>query len=145
MEAQIGLLSAVIVAVLAIIGQIIVHKMQRKDTLTDSAADNDKKILEKLQSIGEEMGELREAIEDCQEQLKEERVIQARIRILRFADEILLGRKHTKDHFDQVMDDITRYEFYCANHPDFPNNITIASTEIIKQNFKESFEKNDFL
>ena len=145
MEAQIGLLSAVIVAVLAIIGQIIVHKMQRKDTLTDSAADNDKKILEKLQSIGEEMEELREAIEDCQEQLKEESVIQARIRILRFADEILLGRKHTKDHFDQVMDDITRYEFYCANHPDFPNNITIASTEIIKQNFKESFEKNDFL
>lgn len=145
MEAQIGLLSAVIVAVLAIVGQIIVHKMQRKDTLTDSAADNDKKILEKLQSIGEEMEELREAIEDCQEQLKEESVIQARIRILRFADEILLGRKHTKDHFDQVMDDITRYEFYCANHPDFPNNITIASTEIIKQNFKESFEKNDFL
>lgn len=145
MEAQIGLLSAVIVAVLAIVGQIIIHKMQRKDTLTDSAADNDKKILEKLQSIGEEMEELREAIEDCQEQLKEESVIQARIRILRFADEILLGRKHTKDHFDQVMDDITRYEFYCANHPDFPNNITIASTEIIKQNFKESFEKNDFL
>lgn len=145
MEAQIGLLSAVIVAVLAIVGQIIVHKMQRKDTLTDSAADNDKKILEKLQSIGEEVEELREAIEDCQEQLKEESVIQARIRILRFADDILLGRKHTKDHFDQVMDDITRYEFYCANHPDFPNNITVASTEIIKQNFKESFEKNDFL
>lgn len=145
MEAQIGLLSAVIVAILAIVGQIIVHKMQRKDTLTDSAADNDKKILEKLQSIGEEVEELREAIEDCQEQLKEESVIQARIRILRFADDILLGRKHTKDHFDQVMDDITRYEFYCANHPDFPNNITVASTEIIKQNFKESFEKNDFL
>lgn len=145
MEAQIGLLSAVIVAVLAIVGQVIVHKMQRKDTLTDTAANDNKKIFDKLQTISTEVVELKDTIEECQEQLKEESVIQARIRILRFADEILIGRKHTKDHFDQIMDDITRYEQYCSMHPHFPNNITVTSTQIIKENFKDSFEKNDFL
>ena len=45
-----------------------------------------------------------------------------RYRILRFDDEIRHDEKHTKEHFDQIMDDITKYELYCASHPDFPNN-----------------------
>ena len=33
-----------------------------------------------------------------------------RYRILRFNDEILHEQRHTKEHFDQILDDITRYE-----------------------------------
>lgn len=43
------------------------------------------------------------------------------------------------------MDDITRYEHYCQKHPNFPNNITTTSIELIKNTYKECFLTNDFL
>lgn len=45
-----------------------------------------------------------------------------RYRILRFNDEILHEQRHTKEHFDQILDDITRYEKYCDEHPEYENN-----------------------
>ena len=43
----------------------------------------------------------------------------ARVRILRFGDEVLHGAEHSKEHFDQILLDITEYENYCDEHKDF--------------------------
>lgn len=69
----------------------------------------------------------------------------ARTRILRFCDEILHGVLHTKEHFDQTLRDITAYEQYCDDHPEFENSCAVLTIQKIKDTYMEHLEKNDFL
>lgn len=71
--------------------------------------------------------------------------ISVRIRILRFGDEILQGVHHSKDSFDQVLEDITTYEHYCESHPCFKNNMTQLTVRRIKEVYEERLRLNDFL
>lgn len=75
------------------------------------------------------------------EKVDENQAINIRVRILRFEDEIQMGKIHSKDSWDQVMDDINRYETYTESHPKFKNNITVASTQHIKNKYVELLEK----
>lgn len=70
--------------------------------------------------------------------------IECRVRILSFGDEVLHGKKHSKDSFDQVLTDITTYELYCDAHKDFHNNITVLTSQRIKALYEERLSKNDF-
>lgn len=68
-----------------------------------------------------------------------------RIRILRFGDEILHGQEHSKEHFDQVLQDITEYQQYCKDHPGFKNNMTELTTRQIMSTYSELWEEHRFL
>lgn len=68
-----------------------------------------------------------------------------RTRILRFGDEIMHNVPHSKEHFDQVLRDIARYDAYCKEHPGFENNVTTLTSQRIKECYKERLEKGDFL
>ena len=57
----------------------------------------------------------------------------------------LHGVLHSKDHFDQILTDITEYERYCAAHPNFKNNMTVLTSARIQEIYAERLEKNDFL
>lgn len=80
-------------------------------------------------------------------QVKEDErdAVTARVRILRFSDEIQHDVRHSKEHFDQILSDITTYEDYCVNHPQFKNNITILTIQNIKDIYCERLEKKDFI
>lgn len=67
-----------------------------------------------------------------------------RIRILRFGDEILHGVHHSKEHFDQTLLDITEYERYCRDHPDFINNMTELTSKHIMETYSACFEDRKF-
>ena len=67
------------------------------------------------------------------------------MRILRFADEILQGELHSREHFDEVLEDITEYNRYCARHPEFPNDKATLSIAHIERVYRARLEKNDFL
>lgn len=69
----------------------------------------------------------------------------ARVRILRFGDEILHNVKHSQEHFNQVLLDITEYEEYCEKHPEFRNNVTGITTKRIKATYEKCLEENSFL
>lgn len=69
----------------------------------------------------------------------------ARVRILRFADEILQGELHSREHFDEILEDITEYNRYCARHPEFPNDKATLSIAHIERTYRTRMEKNDFL
>lgn len=71
--------------------------------------------------------------------------VSARTRILRFGDEILHGVLHTKEHFDQTLKDITDYERYCEEHPEFENSCAVLTIKKIETTYMERLEKNDFL
>ena len=75
----------------------------------------------------------------------EENAENRRVRILRFSDELQHGVRHSQEHFDQILLDITVYNQYCADHKDFLNDRTVIATERIKSSYRTRLERNDFL
>ena len=69
----------------------------------------------------------------------------SRSHILRFGDELLHGVSHSKEHFDQILLDISKYEAYCEDHPEYLNNIANATIEHIKHTYQKCLEDNKFL
>ena len=155
-EALIGLASAIGVVVVKGIIDYIMDRRKRKDKLEDDKAEENNEILEAIRDlkadvagIKEDVGSVKAELEKTRKELKgdilEESVVQSRVRILRFADELGCDIKHSKDHFDQTMEDIARYTDYCEKHPEFKNDITNTSIELIRESFKERMKKHDFL
>lgn len=68
-----------------------------------------------------------------------------RTKILRFGDEILRGQKHSKDHFDEILQSITEYDIYCEDHKDFKNHMTDITAKRILDTYKQCLEENSFL
>lgn len=75
----------------------------------------------------------------------EDRAITARVRILSFADDMMSHKDHSKDSFDQVLCDIDQYDCYCTEHPNFKNNQTALSRELIIDQYKECEREGTFL
>ena len=69
----------------------------------------------------------------------------SRTHILRFGDEILHGISHSKEHFNQVLLDISKYEQYCESHPQYINNIATATIQQIKKTYQKCLDENNFL
>ena len=69
----------------------------------------------------------------------------SRTHILRFGDELLHGVAHSKEHFDQVMRDISNYETYCDTHPNYLNGVAHATIQQIKKTYQKCLEENNFL
>lgn len=69
----------------------------------------------------------------------------SRTHILRFGDEIRHGVAHSKEHFDQVLLDISKYEKYCKSHPDYLNDVAHATIQLIKKTYQKCLEDNNFL
>lgn len=69
----------------------------------------------------------------------------SRSHILRFGDELLHGVAHSKEHFDQILLDISKYEKYCDTHPEYLNNIANATIHQIKKTYQKCLEDNNFL
>lgn len=76
---------------------------------------------------------------------EEEKIRDARARILRFNDEVLLNRKHSKEHFEEILQDIDMYEKYCSTHPNYKNNKAVFAIDTIKEVYKKCLKDKDFL
>lgn len=75
----------------------------------------------------------------------EREAVAARVRILRFGDELLEKKRHSKDSFDQCLSDITNYDHYCDLHPEFKNHQTATTVEVIKKVYEDCLVTGDFL
>lgn len=82
---------------------------------------------------------------DMKENQEERDAINCRARILHFGDETIHGVRHTKEHFDQILRDITTYERYCDDHPNFENNTTVLTSQRIKDIYEDCLKTKDFL
>lgn len=125
---------ALIAAIVSIITLFLNRKWQKEDRTANAITELSAKI-DAVQT------ELQAHIE----QNELEAAQAARIRILRFADECRREYKHSKEFFDSVLDDIDTYEDYCAEHPRFENNKTVASTKVIKDIYDECLRLNKFI
>lgn len=95
-------------------------------------------VLEKVDTLAEDVKALKE--EDS-----EQWASLSRSHILRFGDELLHGVPHSKEHFDQILLDITKYEEYCDEHPNYKNNIANATIKQIKNTYQKCLDNNKFL
>ena len=84
-------------------------------------------------------------LNDFKNQQEIENVRQARQRILHFCDEILFNRRHSKEHFDEILEDIDLYEKYCREHEDFPNNKAVLAIHTIREVYEQCLKTHDFL
>ena len=70
---------------------------------------------------------------------------QCRTRILRFNDELIRGLHHTKEHFDDVLNDITEYTRYCREHEDFQNEKAVEAIANAKRVYRHCEKTGSFL
>ncbi len=101
--------------------------------------------MEKKNGIKDSIAEISKQQQGLSKKIDENEAKGARRRILRFADELLQKKKHTKDYFDDILADIDMYDRYCKANPDFPNNRTMMAEANIKMAYKERLEEHDFL
>lgn len=95
-------------------------------------------VLDKVNTLANDVRELKD--EDA-----EQWASLSRSHILRFGDELLHGVPHSKEHFDQILLDISKYEEYCDDHPNYKNNIANATIKQIKNTYQKCLEDNNFL
>lgn len=71
----------------------------------------------------------------------------AREKILEFGDDLIYQpeRKHSKDRFDDVVQHITEYDAYCAEHPGFKNHMTESTTKVILSTYERCMVEHSFL
>ena len=115
----------------------------------DDKEDKNKEIIKAINKLDEKVDDrfntLDAKIDSVDRKGDERNAITSRVRILKFRDEMLEGKGHTHDSFQQVLNDIDEYEKYCEEHKDFRNNQTVSTIEHIKHNYSERLEKHDFL
>ena len=97
-----------------------------------------KEVKTEIKKIRVEFGELKEA-----DELKEAR--SARRRILRTNDEIYNHVKHSREFFDDVLEDINAYENFCRRNPDFRNGKAALAIENIERVYRECMKDGSFL
>lgn len=93
----------------------------------------------------EKVNKLAKDVESIKEEDAEEWATLSRTHILRFGDELLHGVLHSKEHFDQILLDISKYEAYCESHPTYRNNIANATIKQIKHTYQKCLDENHFL
>lgn len=95
-------------------------------------------VLDKVDKLGSD-------VQHLQERYGEHEAKAARVRILQFGDELYQNQLHTKERFDQILEDVSDYEDYCRAHPDFPNEKTVMTVERIKAVYQECLKEHSFL
>ena len=102
-----------------------------------------RKIL--LGEVDDKLDSLAKQITKVEDLIEEREAVLARTHILRFNDEIYNGVKHSKEYFDQQLEDIDRYEHYCDRHPEFKNNRTVMASKNIKEIYDRLLQEHKFL
>nr|DAQ74919.1 MAG TPA: hypothetical protein [Caudoviricetes sp.] len=103
-----------------------------------------KEFSESQKALVDRVDVLSDKIEAVAESVAETRAIAARVRILRFGDEIIGKQVHSRESFVQIFTDIDTYDKFCRSHLDFKNHNTVSATRLINDAYDERSRKNDF-
>ena len=109
--------------------------------------DNKKGLTKQLGSLNKKIDNIEvkfdKRIDETQDKIAENQAILARTHILRFADEQRSGIiPHSKEYFEQQLDDIKTYYTYCEEHPKFKNERAVMASEYIKDEYRSIYLKS---
>ncbi len=126
--------------------------LEKQETEFKSLVDRFAGFVERLDGFMEELGIMKEDVAELKnnnrrqdEERRRDKAYDARRRILRFADEVRRGEKHSLEHFNNVFVDISNYNQYCETHPDFENDKATVSIKCIRQVYEQCTLDNSFL
>lgn len=111
---------------------------------------NEIKNIKKVQHDDQEENDRRlSALENAQKEFqayyKEDDAKSARRRIISCADELRRGVEHSQEFFDDVLQDISYYNNYCKENPNFENMKAVVAIEFIKETYQHCLKENKFL
>ena len=95
-------------------------------------------VIDKVDTLSQELA-------DHKEKSEERHATLCRAHILRFGDEVLHGIPHSKEGYDNILLDIDSYEEYCDKHPNYKNNVALATIQNIKRMYLKHLEEDSFL
>ena len=98
-----------------------------------------------MESLKKDLNSIRREQDVIKQDIDMREAINCRCRILRFCEEIRNGQDHSKESYDQALEDIDQYEDYCNGHPDFKNNRTIHAKALIKKIYEQHLVNHDFI
>lgn len=134
--ADIGVFVAFLVSLISGIAYL---KKHLKDWIQSAVKEDFEAMDKKIDKIQNDLTTMRDDID-------RERADNARYRILRFNDEILLHQQHSQEHFNQILGTaISDYEKYVNSHPNYPNGQAVAAINNIKRVYQKCFEEDSFL
>lgn len=102
-------------------------------------------VLDEVNSLKEDIGKVKSDVRKMKEDEDERDAKAARTRVLRFGDELIHDVHHSKEHFDDILHDISDYERYCREHPDFENDRMQLTSHLIKDCYRKCMEEHSFL
>lgn len=102
-------------------------------------------VITELGEIKDRLSELEKHDQQQDVTRAEDKALDARRRILQFADEIRRKVRHSEEHFNNVFEDIKYYKTYCEEHKDFANDRARISIKIIEDTYEKCTRENDFL
>ena len=102
-------------------------------------------VMKKVDGLQTELQSVKTDVSDIREEAKEREATNRRTRILEFGDEILHEVDYSKEHWDQILLDITAYENYCDDHIHYMNNVAKATIKHIKDKYQKHLQEDSFL
>lgn len=143
-ELLIVVLPSLITAIGAILGGggVIKHVLDKRDKEQEKREQEKNTRLE--ETLDKHLAPLNEKIDNVQNDLKEhiekdgaDKADQMRTRILRFSDELTHNIRPSKEHFDDMLETVDKYEFYCEQNHQYINSKADASIELIREKYKQ--------
>ena len=102
-------------------------------------------IISNRKKTQESIEKVQKTLDDHIKEDEDARARSQRYRILRFYDEMCEHKNHSESHFEDILDDIDKYEIYCKAHQDFKNNRGEAAMTYIKHTYAKLKASGSFL
>ena len=112
--------------------------------ITKDFAESQNALANRVEELNDKIEALNDKVDAVAESGEETRAISAKVRILRFNDEIIGKQAHSRESFVQIFTDIDTYDRYCRNHLDFKNHNTVSARKLITDTYEERSKKSDF-
>lgn len=102
-------------------------------------------LISRRDKTAEKIDKIMEIVTEVSERVDASNATNARTRILRFDDELINGIHHSREYFQQVLEEIDTYEKYCGKHPDYKNNACILAIEHIRKVYTKLIDEGGFI
>lgn len=138
------LTSCVVAAIIGGAITLINSILQRKWLQKDKNEDKNNEILTEISEIKTKFDDHIKDEAEWRKQMQFKDMKASRVRILKFNNEILQGINHTKEFYDEILDEIDEYELSCQKYDEFINNKAKYAIKNVKDSYRQKMAENTF-
>ena len=102
-------------------------------------------LISRRDKTAEKLDKLTELVQEVSDRVDTAGATNARTRILRFDDELINGLHHSKEYFQQILEEIDTYELYCEKHSNYKNSACTLAIEHIKYVYTKLLDERAFI